>query len=56
MKEAVNFLVQVFNGSMRNLANILTAEANGNRETIITYLEWIKNKTEELIEKVKNNE
>ena len=56
MKEAVQFLVQVFNGSMRNLANILTAEADGNRETIITYLEWIKNKTEGLIEKVKNNE
>ena len=56
MKEAVNFLVEVFATSYEDLAFIYTAEAENNREAIIKYLANVKDYTEGLIEKVKNNE
>ena len=56
MKEAVNFLREVYGGSVVHVANILTAEAENDKETIIKYLEHVKEYTEGLIEKVKNNE
>ena len=57
MKEAVTFLRHVYaNGVISDLANILTAEAENNKETILKYLASVKEYTEGLIEKVKNNE
>jgi len=56
MKEAVSFLREVYDGSIMDVANILTAEAENDKETILKYLASVKEYTEELIEKVKNNE
>jgi len=56
MKEAVNFLTQVYYGSVENVATIKVAEAENDKETILKYLANVKEYTEELIEKVKNNE
>ena len=56
MKEAVNFLTQVYYGSVENVATIKVAEAENDRETILKYLENVKDYTEGLIEKVKNDE
>ena len=56
MKEAVNFLREVYDGSIMDVANILTAEAENDKETILKYLTSVKEYTEGLIEKVKNNE
>ena len=53
MKEAVNFLRQVYHGSVVNVANIITADAENDKETILEYLEGVKEYTEGLIEKVK---
>ena len=56
MKEAVNFLVEVFATSYEDFAFIYTAEAENDKETIIKYLTNVKDYTEGLIEKVKNDE
>ena len=55
MKEAVSFLREVYDGSIMDIANILTAEADNDKETILKYLASVKEYTEGLIEKVKNN-
>lgn len=52
MKEAVNFLRQVYEGSILDVANILTAEANEDTETIKKYLVEVRDYTEELINKI----
>lgn len=39
-----------------HVANILTAEAENDKETILNYLASVKKYTEGLIEKVKNND
>lgn len=56
MREAVNFLVSVFDVSIEDVATILTAEAQKNNTRILEYLMGVKEYVEELIEKVKNNE
>ena len=56
MKEAVNFLIEIFATSYEDLATIHTAQAENDKETIIKYLTNVKDYTEGLIEKVKNNE
>ena len=56
MKEAVNFLTQVYYGSVENVATIKVAEAESDKETILKYLTNVKEYTEGLIEKVKNDE
>ena len=56
MKKAANFLKHVYNSSIQDVANIVTAEAENDRETIIEYLNAVKEFTEGLIEIVKNNE
>ena len=43
MKEAVNFLTQVFSGSVEDIANIMVAEADGNNEIIKKYLLTVHN-------------
>ena len=59
MKDAVQFLMRVFGGDIKNishLANVLNAQAENDKDTILKYLMSVKEYTEELIEKVKNNE
>ena len=56
MKEAAMFLIGVFDGSLGDIANVLNAQAENDKDTIIKYLTSVKEYTEELIEKVKNNE
>lgn len=56
MNEAVSFLREVYDGSIVDIANILTAEAENDKETILKYLASVKEYAEGLIEKVKNNE
>ena len=59
MKEAVQFLMRVFGGDINNishLADVLNAQAENDKETILKYLANVKEYTEGLIEKVKNNE
>jgi len=56
MKEAVKFLRHIYDASVVDVANILTAEADHNIDVILSYLEHVKEYTEKLIEKVKNNE
>lgn len=46
-KTAINFLKHIFNDSVSHMANIVTAEAAGDKDTIREYLESIK----ELIDK-----
>lgn len=41
-KTAVNFLKHLFNGSIPHIANIATAEAEGDKDTIRKYLEDIR--------------
>ena len=53
MKEAVNFLTQVYSGSMTDVANIKVAEADNDRETIEKYLMAVHNYTGRLINKLK---
>lgn len=52
MKEAVNFLTQVFYGSVEDVANIKVAEADGDKTTIEKYLLSVHNYTERLINKL----
>lgn len=52
MKEAVNFLRQVYAGSVMDVANILTAEADEDIETIKKYLAEVRDYTEGLINKI----
>jgi hypothetical protein len=56
MKEAVNFLRHVFDGSVCDVANIMTAEAEDDKITILSYLTTVREYTQSLIEIVKNNE
>ena len=56
MKEAVNFLRQIYSDSINSIATIVTAEAENNKNIILQYLENVKDYTEGLIEIVKNNE
>ena len=56
MKEAVQFLMSIYDRSVVDIANILTAQADNDKGRIIEYLEHVKEYTEKLIEKVKNDE
>lgn len=53
MKEAVNFLTQVFDGSVTDIANIKVAEADNDKATIEKYLITVRDYTEKLINKLK---
>lgn len=56
MKEAVNFLTQVYYGSVANVAAIKVAEAENDRETIEKYLLTVYNYTGRLINQLKQEE
>ena len=49
MKEAVNFLTQVFHGSIEDIATITVAEADGDNEIIKKYLLSVHNYAARLI-------
>lgn len=52
MKEAVNFLTQVFYDSVGDVAAIKCAEADGDKTTIEKYLLSVHNYTARLINKL----
>lgn len=52
MKEAVNFLTQVFYGSVEDVAAIKVAEADGDKATIEKYLLTVHNYAARLINKL----
>lgn len=56
MKEAVNFLTQVYYGSIHDVAAIKVAEAESDKETIVKYLMYVHNYTARLINKINENE
>ncbi|MBR4757399.1 MAG: hypothetical protein IK084_01185 [Bacteroidaceae bacterium] len=56
MKEAVNFLRQVYEGSVTDVATILVAEANNDKDTIVKYLMRVHNYTAKLINKINGYE
>lgn len=56
MKEAVNFLTQVYYGSVTDVAAIKVAEADNDRETIEKYLLTVYNYTGRLINQLKEEE
>ena len=53
MKEAINFLIQVYSDSIGDRATLLVAEADGDKETILQYLLHVRNYTERLISELK---
>ena len=52
MKEAVNFLTQVFYDSVEDVAAIKVAEADGDKATIVKYLLTVHNYTARLINRL----
>lgn len=52
MREAVNFLTQVYYDSIPDVAAIKVAEAEGDKETIVKYLTYVHNYTTGLINKI----
>ena len=52
MKEAVNFLREVYGGSVVDVANILTAEAENDKGTIKKYLHSVKDYVDGLMEQI----
>lgn len=52
MKEAINFLKHIYSESIPNMANILVAEAENDKETIRNYLLNVR----EYIDKLLNDE
>lgn len=56
MKEAVNFLTQVYYGSVADVAAIKVAEADHDKETIEKYLMYVHNYTGRLINQLKEEQ
>lgn len=56
MREAVNFLTQVYDRSIPDVAAIKVAEAENDRETIEKYLMYVHNYTGRLINKLKEEQ
>lgn len=53
MREAVNFLTQVYYGSVEDVANIKVAEADNDQETIENYLIAVREYTSGLLNKLR---
>lgn len=53
MREAVNFLTQVYYGSVEDVANIKVAEADNDQETIENYLSAVREYASELLNKLR---
>lgn len=56
MKEAVNFLTQVFYGSVEDVAAIKVAEADGDKATIRKYLLSVHNYAGRLYNRLKEEQ
>lgn len=52
MKTAIRFLVHVYGDSVTDVARILTAEEDRDKEVILSYLEQVKEFTTKLIDEV----
>lgn len=52
MKEAINFLRTVYSESVKDVATIIVAEAEGNKEIIRKYLCTVRDYVNSLIEKL----
>jgi len=52
MKEAINFLRTVYSESVKDIATIIVAEAEGNKEIIRKYLCTVRDYVNSLIEKL----
>lgn len=52
MKEAVNFLIHIYSESTSDITSILSAEADGDKNTIEKYLLTVNYYVNGLIEKV----
>lgn len=53
-KEAVNFLTHIYSEDMKEVATILSHQAEGHTEALIDRLYVVKLYTEELIKKLKS--
>ena len=53
-REAVDFLTHIYSGDVREVASILSHQAEGRTEPLIADLKLVQRYTEELIEKLKN--
>ncbi len=53
MKEAINFLKHIFSESVPDIANLLVAEANGDKYTILSYLAGVVQYVDKLIKNIK---
>ena len=56
MMEAINFLKHVYSESVPDVANLLVAEAEGDVETIKSYLLGMRNYVDKLINEIGENE
>lgn len=54
MMEAINFLKHVYSESVPDIANILVAEAEGDVETIKSYLIGVRDYIDKLINEIEN--
>ena len=53
LQEAVNFLLTIYSGSVPDVAVIVTAQAEEDKDTLIKYLENVKAYTDRVIERIK---
>lgn len=53
MKEAINFLLNIFSESIEDTANIIVAEAEGDRDTIGKYLMCVRDFIDDQLKKLK---
>lgn len=51
---AVNFLMSIYKENMYSIADIATAQAEGNKEVLINYLDEVRGFCEELIKDIKD--
>lgn len=56
MKEAINFLKHIYSESVPDIANILVAEAEGDKETIRRYLTSVRDYVEELLNELEKED
>lgn len=54
MKMAINFLKHVYSESVPDVANLLVAEAEGDVETIKSYLMGVRNYIDKLLNEIEN--
>lgn len=53
MRQAINFLLNIFSESMEDTANIIVAEAEGDKETISKYLMCVRDFIDDRLKELK---